>query len=334
MFSSLKENSNGIVVTAAVLLLINQIYSSNKKKKEKIQERKRNYLLGKLNFDRSWNVESKQVVLSLTTSPLRIDKIKQVLDNIHPLTYDVICLNIPQKYKRTGEEYVIPEWMLSYPKLVINRIDTDLGPITKVVPAMERFPDSFIVSIDDDILYRPYFINLLGTVFQHQNRKNAIVALRGTNLSSFWHHLKKKNKFLVEEGLRAFQSLERNKFSKNEVETKNFNYRYVELIEGFGGIMYSPTSYNPKIVQELKTLSSLSKPCFQSDDIVLSACFSMYAVPKVSLCYTKKAQIFDIIKELTHGLGNDALHNVQNHGINYVQALKDIVNFFSSKRQN
>ena len=35
------------------------------------------------------------VVISLTTSPIRIKHLKAVFDSINPRTYDVICLNIP-----------------------------------------------------------------------------------------------------------------------------------------------------------------------------------------------------------------------------------------------
>jgi hypothetical protein len=319
-----------LALTAGVFLALNQLHVQQKKKQSDIDLKKK-YLLGKLNLDNSWNQERKQVIISLTTSPLRIDKIKQVLDNIHPSTYDLICVNLPDFYGRTREEYIVPEWMKTYPKLLINRFGKDLGPISKVVPTMEKFPDSFIVSIDDDILYKPYFINLLGHIYLHAQKKNAIVTQHGTNLSSYWFDLKKKNKKLVEEGLRLFQSLERNNISKKKIiQTKKFNYRFVELIEGFASIMYSPTSYNTEIVQELKTLSALSKACFQSDDMVLSACFSMHAVPKISVCFVKGVSLFQVVRELNHGLGHDALHNIQNHGENYVNALRDITLHYSS----
>lgn len=327
------ENKNDLVLKFAVAGVIVHLLATLKRKhdhQKKItdQENKKKveYLLGKRYFEK-WDHGSFPVIVSLTTSPVRIQHIKQVLDGIHPSTYDIICVNLPDSYGRTGETYTIPEWMETYPKLVINRFGKDLGPISKVLPTMERYPHAFIVSIDDDILYKPYFIHLLGHVYdaQKSTHNNAIVAQHGTNMSSFWAGLKKRNRPLVEEGLKLFRQVEKNK-DKDSYKARNFNYRYIELIEGFSGIMYSPFSYNPAIVHQLKQFSALSKACFQSDDMVLSTCFSLHRVPKISIGNVGKNYIFQMVRPLEYGLREDALHNIQSHYSNYIQALKDIVN--------
>jgi hypothetical protein len=291
--------------------------------------RRRKYMTGKSNFDNSWNRKGKRVIVSLTTSPLRIDKIKRVLDKINPSTYDFICLNLPDTYGRTREEYKIPDWIKTYPRLFINRFGKDLGPISKVVPTMERFPDSFIVSIDDDTLYNPFFINLLGHIFLHSNEENAIVAQEGLNFADYWKPLRKKNQHLADKGLDLFRQLS-NSQNKKQIDFKNENlqFRSVELIAGFGGIMYSPSSYaNPKVVNDLKTLSSLSKSCFQSDDMVLSTYFEMIGVPKIAIKFSPGMNITKIVKQLDYGFEGDALHKIQDHEENYVDAIKNIYNF-------
>ena len=44
-----------------------------------------------------------------------------------------VLLNIPYKFKKTGEEYIIPDNIKELEKgnLIINRVDEDYGPITR-----------------------------------------------------------------------------------------------------------------------------------------------------------------------------------------------------------
>ena len=77
------------------------------------------------------------IYISLTTIPERL---------VHPVFYEdilnllsldgeyIVILNIPYIYKRTGEEYIIPDniKLLQGPKLIINRVKEDYGPLTKL----------------------------------------------------------------------------------------------------------------------------------------------------------------------------------------------------------
>lgn len=110
-----------------------------------------------------------KVVLSLTTVPNRLNSphynggLKPVLDILTNLSYQdyEVHLNIPYVNKKSGEEYIIPEWLENYGsnKLYIYRTE-DYGSITKLIPTIDRLtdPDDIIITVDDDLFYMDGFI--------------------------------------------------------------------------------------------------------------------------------------------------------------------------------
>ena len=107
-----------------------------------------------------------KVILSLTTIPSRINKetnntVQFVLNSLENLTYKnyEVHLNIPFKYKKTGEDYQIPSWLNDTEKVKIFRTE-DYGPATKLVPTVKRVEDlnTIITVLDDDLSYENDFI--------------------------------------------------------------------------------------------------------------------------------------------------------------------------------
>lgn len=266
----------------------------------------------------------KPVVISLTTSPSRIRHIKQILDAIDKRTYDFICVNIPDVYKPTGETYTIPEWMHTYPKLVIHRFGEDLGPISKLVPAVERFPDAFIVTIDDDTLYRRYFVQVMGFMYDQMINQygmgTAVFATHGLKMNDYWIFNNVRNKKF---GMYCVQMLRSWKEYPHQVgemfRTKLLDFLTVDLVEGFCGIMYPPGSIDPK---ELRMFSKVSPKTFTSDDMTISMYLSYRGVQKFAT--KKKNKKFSHIQALPYGFGSDALHSRQNHCESYYLALKHL----------
>ena len=103
-----------------------------------------------------------KVIISLTTIPSRLHDnnelgIKDCIQSLLNQSYEnyEIHLNIPEVNKKTGEKYVIPDWLNSIEgKLTIFRTE-DYGSITKIVPTLlrENDPDSIIIVCDDDLVY-------------------------------------------------------------------------------------------------------------------------------------------------------------------------------------
>jgi len=84
-----------------------------------------------------------RVIVSLTTSPSRINTIEKTLNTILNQSYppDLIRINIPKTFKRTGETYTIPSFIKDNSKIKIYEYDEDYGPIMKFLPACIDYKD-------------------------------------------------------------------------------------------------------------------------------------------------------------------------------------------------
>jgi hypothetical protein len=103
-----------------------------------------------------------KIVVSFTTSPTRINKCGPMINSILDQTRrpDLFLLNIPEEFARTGESYIVPKYIRK--SLTVNRIKTDYGPATKILPAVVYLREhtgtydpehTRIIYLDDDIAY-------------------------------------------------------------------------------------------------------------------------------------------------------------------------------------
>lgn len=109
-----------------------------------------------------------KLVVSLTTTPQRLPAVGRTIKSIlkNTIKPDAIFLHLPEVLKRTGQKYpAIPEELTKMKHLRINRTD-DIGPATKLLPITQKIKDgnTYIVVIDDDVLYPKDFIESLLTV--------------------------------------------------------------------------------------------------------------------------------------------------------------------------
>jgi len=189
---------------------------------------------------------SKQrIVVSLTTTPYRIDKLKTNLDSIlnQSIKPDKIYLNVPYNFKRANLEYIIPEWLKRYSAVVINRCK-DYGPLTKLAPTLEQelAPETIIITLDDDVEYQPHVIRDL-VKHSLQNQKVAVTPMnalinydRDNKIirDIYWH---------FEHGSRG------------------------PLVHGWAGVAYRRAFFKPDF---FKLISRLPSYCVKSDDLVIS----------------------------------------------------------------
>merc|ERR1712224_1162125 len=99
-----------------------------------------------------------------TTIPPRINRIEPVIDSMLVQTWPIAALHltIPHRYNRTGEAYVIPDWLSSKPGVTISRCE-DMGPGTHLLNGIriERDPWTFLAVVDDDHIYSPDLVEHL-----------------------------------------------------------------------------------------------------------------------------------------------------------------------------
>ena len=125
-----------------------------------------------------------KVVVSFTTSPERISKIKPMVDSILNQTRkpDFFVLNIAKVFPRTGKSYVIPDFIKNS-SIVVNVIDRDYGPATKVIPTIQFVKEKImdlsntrIIYVDDDIKQLP---NMINTFLKYTQNEKFILGSSG-----------------------------------------------------------------------------------------------------------------------------------------------------------
>jgi hypothetical protein len=226
------------------------------------------------------------VIISLTTSPKRINHIQPVINTILNQTIppDTIYLNLPKVFKRTGDKFdKIPDF-LNHPKIKIMYVE-DIGPITKILPTFQQkfSDDTFIISIDDDILYDKKMIEIM--LKYHQEFPDSVL-----NCSN--HAMK---------------------LSAISISLNPLPHSKYYFIEGFCGV-----GYPYKLFKNMVIDLNIPKECYFSDDFILSNYINNKKIPIIRM-----GGVFYRIykwKSLNYGLKKDALHN----GAGYMPLVKNI----------
>jgi hypothetical protein len=180
------------------------------------------------------NIFNEKIVISFTTSPVRITKIKPLIDLLMRQTLKPykIVINLPYVFKRTNMTFSeIPDFIISNPLIYINWCE-DIGPSTKILPTIKLFddPEQIIISIDDDMHYTDTFIENM--VEYSKLHPQAVI----TNKSFMY---------------------------KENVD----NVQYVELLEGYGSVLYKRKFLDNFDINEIL---NYPKYCFLADDLILS----------------------------------------------------------------
>ena len=198
-----------------------------------------------------------KVVVSLTTSPSRILTINKTLDTILNQSYppDLIRINIPKIFKRTGETYNIPSFIKENPKIKIFEYDEDYGPIMKFLPACIEYKNddnTIIIYTDDDV---GMMDNLIETYvnFILLDPKN-VYTIGGFGYKNFiWDRYISDRKIMKD----------------------------VDVPEGYLSVAFKSSIFNKKDKMSLGDYYNIikeNKDCFQSDDLTIGNFMAMYGV--------------------------------------------------------
>ena len=189
-------------------------------------------------------------VVSLTTTPYRIDTIKPVLDSIvrQSINPTKIYVNIPWRFKRNNTEYIIPAWLKDYPNIysniIINRTE-DYGPATKLLGALitEHDPNAIIITIDDDKIYPRHLVRDFIQQYLFNKINNTVITVLGVN-------------FLF------------GPYFNFSVESIIEKHTPSLTILGIGGVAYRRKFFKDDIFE---LTNNLPTTCFLSDDLMIAA---------------------------------------------------------------
>lgn len=122
-------------------------------------------------------------IITLTTIPTKFDNLYMTIDSIisQTLLPNKIIINIPKIYNFRMNNSQIPkdkidEFMNKYSKynIYINELNEDYGPGTKLLGLLNSeitnnfdIYNTYIVLVDDDVIYKPYFLEHFNKYIQN-----------------------------------------------------------------------------------------------------------------------------------------------------------------------
>jgi stalled ribosome rescue protein Dom34 len=216
--------------------------------------------------------EKEKVIISLTTIPTRLVSeygydmkfcIKSLLEQNNK-DYE-IHLNIPFVYKKTGEDYVIPNWLTEMvkenPKLKIFRTE-DYGTITKLLPTITRIenPNTIIIVVDDDLVYHHELVNQhIKNQQKWQNNPVGYDGMRSRNedgtFSSFFNDI------------------------RDYYYSANYRDSIVDILQHYKSISYKRKYFDDDFFNFITEMSSWN------DDLVVSSYFAKKKIKRICTYY-------------------------------------------------
>jgi hypothetical protein len=249
------------------------------------------------------------IVVSLTTTPDRINKIQPVLKSLYrqSIKPDRIYLNIPRD-NNDDEKYIIPAWLKTDPKVIVNRTK-DYGPAIKLIGTLEKEhdPDTIIITVDDNHIYP-----------KHSIRDIVKQYLPGTYKTNY-----KLSSVVTTDGLNIL-------FKPNfELEEKPITLGDRPSLNVLGS---SVVAYKRKFFKDdiFSLMDNMPKSCFLSDDLMISAYLlnKGISIVKISgISYNKVIKEL-LIKELSGATTRD------NWSYNYSDCLASLPKYNKTEYQN
>lgn len=235
-------------------------------------------------------VRNEYIVVSLTTTPYRINQMRPVIDFIlqEKLPLKTVYVNIPYIFKRDNLEYKIPEWLENNDRITILRTK-DYGPGTKLLGTLEQAqlpPNAIIITLDDDIKY-PKNI-LLYLAYKAKSNPEVAAGLSGMN-----PHYNKQG-VIITDSLTGIGL----KFDKRPNAS-------VAILEGFAGIAYRRHFFDNSIF----ALEDAPRECRNSDDLFISFYLAKQGIVRQVL--RNKYMSLERVKwNEAVGFNKDALHQL------------------------
>lgn len=186
-------------------------------------------------------VEGAEIIVSLSTHGRRLYEVYLAIESIMQgsMKPDRIVLWLSSDIQ--GEP--LPLTLLKQMKRgLVVKYTEDIGPYTKLIPALTEYPDSVIVTIDDDILYPYDTLELLFSAYQKHPRSicaNRIMDLKLDNQGN-------------PTSLPSWKELE----DKERISQFNF-------FEGVGSVLYSPHCFTLEVLDR----SVFTAICPTADDV-------------------------------------------------------------------
>ncbi len=223
-------------------------------------------------------LKDEYIVVSLSTTPHRIDKIGPTLDTLlrQNAPIKAIYLNIPYIFKRNNTMYKIPDWLLRIPNITILR-SKDYGPATKLLGTLANADlpaNAIIITVDDDVYYPKNLV--LQLAYKAMQQPGRAIGIIGANPD-------------------PESELGITKIKQNDA--------LVSILQGYAGVAYRKHFFNNSVFEIVETIAD----CINSDDIYLSHYLERHSIPRQVLS-NNYINSCDIRWQTDIGTDNNSLH--------------------------
>lgn len=173
-------------------------------------------------------IASEEVIVCLTTHSFRINDVHLAIESIMLGTIlpNRIILWLSNEYKNTPLPITLQNQMKRGLEVLYCK---DIRSYTKLVPALRLFPNSVIITIDDDIIYP---IDMLEHLVKAYNSSDRCICANWVH--TIPRNLKEKYISLLEWPL-----------TKESVDDTP-----ILFYEGFAGVLYPPDSFDEEVLNE------------------------------------------------------------------------------------
>lgn len=245
-------------------------------------------------------VRRSNIVVTMTTLPSRIGNIQPTIASLCNQTVlpEKILINIPEYSKREKTGYRIPDFLKENPLVEINFTEEDLGPATKLLPALEKYwdnKDQLLMVVDDDEVYPK---GLIENYLQYTDlSENAVLTLVGWNAPEDFIHAHRT----VVYGAIG---------SKPENSEKVEHPTRVDCVQGASSFLVRPRFFDITVFN----YSLAPKEAFFVDDIYISGHLArqltpIYVVPAPFRYARMKVTAHLLYSENLHRKENKSGHN-------------------------
>ena len=214
-----------------------------------------------------------KLILSLTSYPARIRYVPQVLTSLLSQTHpaDAVMLYLSEEQFPNREKELPPELQSASERkqVQIRWVNTDLKPHKKYIYAFREFPEDLVVTVDDDVLYEPAFLEIL--LKTHQEYPDAVVAGRThlITLDDSGQPYPYRSWLRQTLGFEAGPSMQL-------------------FAVGIGGVLYHPRWFPAELYNE----EIIRRTCLMADDLWLK---TMELVAGIPVVYSPAGQYLRII---------------------------------------
>jgi len=250
-------------------------------------------------------------IVSFTTTPIRINKCKQMLESILNQKHkpDKIILNIPHIFQRTNETYNIPEYVEK--NVFINYIDKDYGPGTKLIPTIKYLNENNydkeltrIIYLDDDIFYPKNMIKDINKIVKQND--DDVYCSAGFDIIDF-----------------------KPLFNRN-------HGKIVSVAEGYGGVCVKLNVFKEDFFDYIEKYNNIIH-CKLSDDIMFSNYYYKQGV-KIKIFSIPQSYSVQSMWEkkyiLDYGREEDALHNgASGLSTNNIERYKKVIFILNKEKE-